>query len=131
MSALIDVLVVLHLLGAAAIIGSWLANPRDPVPRPAMLWGARAQVVTGLILVALHETSSDPAEKLNMAKIGVKLVIALAVAALVEMAAGRARREASTPATGSGATRTASRVGLVQVAAVLAVVNVCVAVLWR
>ena len=47
MSVVIGVLVVLHLLGAAAIIGPWLAAPRAGRIRMAMVWGARAQVVTG------------------------------------------------------------------------------------
>jgi hypothetical protein len=136
MRVVIGVLVVLHLLGAAAIIGPWLAAPRAGRIRTSMVWGARAQVVTGILLVGLHEMSSDPADELIRAKIGVKLVIALAVAACAEIANGRQRRALATAdpgdATGGGGTATAvlPAAGLVQATALLAILNVCVAVLW-
>src|SRR6478752_2331213 len=96
MSVVIGVLVVLHLLGAAAIIGPWLAAPRSGRIRMAMVWGARAQLVTGILLVGLHEMSSDPADELIRAKIGVKLVIAVACVACAEIANGRQRRALAT-----------------------------------
>ena len=108
----------------------------------AMVWGARAQVVTGILLVGLHEMSSDPADELIRAKIGVKLAIALAVAACAEIANGRQRRAlgAVDPDArrgrgrreGRGRTTTAvlPATGLVQATALLAILNVCVAVLW-
>jgi hypothetical protein len=135
MRVVIGVLVVLHLLGAAAIIGPWLAAPRSGRIRMAMVWGARAQVVTGILLVGLHEMSSDPADDLIRPKIGVKLVIALAVAACAEIANGRQRRalatDAGVDAPGGGATTAVlPATGLVQAAALLAILNVCVAVLW-
>ena len=131
----IGILVVLHLLGAAAIIGPWLAAPRSGRIRMAMVWGARAQVVTGLVLVGLHEMSSDPADELIRAKIGVKLVIALACAASAEIANGRQRRALAVEgglAASDGGTTTAvlPATGLVQATALLAILNVCVAVLW-
>lgn len=133
MGVLIGVFVVLHLLGAAAIIGPWLAAPRDGRIRMAMVWGARAQVVTGIVLVGLHEMSSDPSDALNRTKIGVKLIVALACAACAEIANGRQRRAlaAADPA-GAAATTTATlpATGLVRATALLAVLNVCIAVLW-
>lgn len=137
MRVLIGVLVVLHLLGAAAIIGPWLAAPRAGRIRMAMVWGARAQVVTGILLVGLHEMSNDPADELIRAKIGVKLVIALACAACAEIANGRQRRALSAAdgdggagAGGGSTTAVLPATGLVQATAILAIVNVCVAVLW-
>jgi hypothetical protein len=140
MRVVIGLLVVLHLLGAAAIIGPWLAAPRSGRIRMAMVWGARAQVVTGILLVGLHEMSNDPADELIRAKIGVKLVIALAVAACAEIANARQRRALSAADPGDaaagggagGATTTSvlPATGLVQATAILAILNVCVAVLW-
>ena len=138
MRVIIGIVVVLHLLGAAAIIGPWLAAPRAGRIRMAMVWGARAQVVTGILLVGLHEMSSDPADELIRAKIGVKLVIALAVAACAEIANGRQRRALSaadagdSAAAGQGGATTAvlPATGLVKATALLAILNVCVAVLW-
>jgi uncharacterized membrane protein (DUF485 family) len=135
MRVLIGVFVVLHLLGLAAIIGPWLAAPRAGRIRMAMVWGARAQIVTGIVLVALHEMSSDPSDALNRTKIGVKLVIAVAVAACAETANGRQRRAfagGSAEESGTGGTLTATlpATGLVRATALLAILNVCVAVLW-
>ena len=131
MRVLIGILVVLHILGAAAIIGPWLAAPRSGRIRMAMVWGARAQVVTGILLVGLHEMSSDPADALNRTKIGVKLVVALACAACAEIANGRQRRALAAVSAGDGATTTTlPATGLVQATALLAILNVCVAVLW-
>ena len=139
MSVVIGVLVVLHLLGAAAIIGPWLAAPRSGRIRMAMVWGARAQLVTGILLVGLHEMSSDPADELIRAKIGVKLVIAVACVACAEIANGWQRRALATADPGDaevggtvGGTATAvlPAAGLVQATALLAILNVCVAVLW-
>ena len=140
MAVLIGIVVVLHLLGAAAIIGPWLAAPRDGRIRMAMVWGARAQVVTGIVLVGLHEMSSDPSDALNRTKIGVKLVVALACAACAEIANGRQRRALAVAPTGDGATgmptegaavtATLPATRLVQATALLAILNVGIAVLW-
>ncbi|MBR7743605.1 hypothetical protein KC207_09915 [Phycicoccus sp. BSK3Z-2] len=107
-------LVLAHLLGMAAIVGSAVFVARGTAT-PALLWGARAQVVTGLLLVGLAEMGDDP---VNHAKIGVKLVLALAVAGCAEVAAAKARK-------GQG-----ERPQLVQAAGWLAVVAAAVAVLW-
>ncbi|QKE85686.1 hypothetical protein [Arthrobacter sp. NEB 688] len=108
------VLVLLHLLGMAAIIGSAVFVARGRVT-PALVWGARAQLVTGLLLVGVVEAGDEP---VNHAKIGVKLLVAIAVAACAEIAAAKERK-------GQG-----SRPQLVQAAGLLAVLNAAVAVLW-
>ena len=112
---MIGVLVVLHLLGMALIVGGWLSRqlgaPRGLVP---LVWGARAQLVLGLALVALAEISQ---EEVNNAKIGVKLIVALGVIACAEIARARSRKGSEQPA-------------LVDAAFALTLVNVLVAVLW-
>lgn len=113
MDLLINLVVVLHLLGLAAIVGSAVFVARG-VPTPALVWGARAQVLTGLLLVGLNQAADQPVDN---TKIAVKLVVALAVAACAEIAAGRERRGAGNPA-------------LVHAAGGLAVLNTLVAVLW-
>jgi hypothetical protein len=109
-----NLLVLAHLLGMAAIVGSAVFVARGVVT-PALLWGARAQVVTGLVLVGLAQAGDDPVDN---TKVGVKLVVALAVAACAEIAGGRERR-------GRG-----SRPQLVHAAGALALLNAAVAVLW-
>ncbi len=114
MDLLENLFVLLHLLGMAAIVGSavFVARGRST---PALLWGARAQLVTGLILVGIVEAGEDP---VNHAKIGVKLVVAIAVAACAEIAAAKVRK-------GEG-----DRPRLVQAAGLLALLNAAIAVLW-
>lgn len=116
MGPVIGIFVVLHFLGMAAILGGWLAI-RLGAPRglSVLVWGARAQLVTGVVLVGLLEMAQAD---LNMAKIGVKLAVALGAVACAEIAGARDRKGNPAPV-------------LVDVAAGLAVINVLVAVLWR
>ena len=114
MDLLVNVVVVLHLLGMAAIIGSAVFVARGAVT-PALLWGARAQLLTGILLVGLLQADD---EEVNNAKIGVKLLVAIAVVGCAEVAAAKERK-------GEGA-----RPQLVNAAGALALVNVAIAVLW-
>ncbi|HSO65624.1 MAG TPA: hypothetical protein VLQ78_11035 [Ornithinibacter sp.] len=114
MEFLEHLLVLAHLLGMAAIIGSAVFVARG-VATPALVWGARAQLLTGLLLVGLAEAGDDPVDH---AKVGVKLVVAVAVAACAEIAAAKERK-------GQGA-----RPQLVNGAGALAVLNTAIAVLW-
>ncbi len=115
MELFIESVVVLHLLGMAAIFSGWFAvrlgAERGVV---ALVWGARVQVLLGLVLVALNEAAH---EELNHVKIGVKLAVTLAVVGCAEVASVGARRGTNRPA-------------LLNVAAALALVNVLVSVLW-
>jgi hypothetical protein len=83
MDFLRDLLVFLHLIGMAALFGGLFvqlkAAPR--VVNAAMLHGILTQLVTGLLLVGLLE--SDEAVVVDHPKIGVKLVVALAIGVLV------------------------------------------------
>lgn len=119
MDLVYSLLVAAHLLGMAALVGGYLSGAtasRTTAPGPVMVWGARTQLVTGLALVGLGEAVLDV--DYNHVKIGVKLVLAVVVAGLVEVVAARMRRGAMAPST------------LVHTAGALAVVTVLVAVLW-
>ena len=76
-------LIVLHLLGAAAILGPALDQLRSETKRitTAMLWGARAQILTGIALVGV--ASANDAD-LDHVKITVKLLLALVIVGLAE-----------------------------------------------
>ena len=113
MEILVHVFVVLHLLGMAAIIGSAVFVARGAVT-PALVWGARAQLLTGILLVGLVQAND---EEVDNTKIAVKLLVAVAVVACAEIAAAKERK-------GEG------RPQLVNAAGALAVLNVLVAVLW-
>lgn len=112
MELVYDLLVVLHLLGMAVIVGGWLAVVREPRWLPGMWHGALTQLVTGIALVGLAE-SGVVDHDVDSTKIAVKLVVALVVAAVIVV----------------GRNRGGSR-GLVHAAGGLAVLNVVVAVLW-
>jgi hypothetical protein len=113
-----DLVVVLHLLGMAALVGGWFAFTRGVASTEVMTWGARAQIVTGLMLVGLAEGVDSLDKHVNNPKIGVKLVVAIAAVACLEIARGRGRKGADTKT-------------LVQAAGALGVLNVLVAALWQ
>ncbi|HET7475131.1 MAG TPA: hypothetical protein VFJ97_03800 [Dermatophilaceae bacterium] len=119
MDVVYDLVVLTHLLGMAAIVGGYLAVRAAPRVSSWMLWGARMQVLSGVVLVGLAEGVDSLDKNLDMAKITVKLVIALAVVAAAEIWSGRTRR------TGAGPTLLPHVVGLG------AVLNAAVAVLWH
>jgi hypothetical protein len=110
-----SLIVVTHFLGLAALVGGWIATRVGGVALSPVLWGARVQLITGLLLVGIAEMSSDA--ELNHVKIGVKLVVAIAVVAAAEIANAKAKRGEANPR-------------LVDAAGALGVLNVLVAVLW-
>ena len=115
-----NLVVVLHLLGMAALVGGWAAFAAKGLDTVELMSnGARAQVRTGLVLVGMAEGIDSLGIDLNHPKIGVKLVVAIAAAACIEIARGRAKR-------GEALNR-----GLVMAAGGLGVVNVLVAALWK
>lgn len=121
MSLVYDLIVVTHLLGMAAIVGGYgavLFGGGEPRVSEVMVWGARAQVVTGVILVGLAESVDSLGKDPDHAKIGVKLLVALAVAACAEIGRGKAKRGEFVPA-------------LTHAAGLLAIVDVVVAAVWN
>ncbi|MHC6177052.1 hypothetical protein [Glutamicibacter endophyticus] len=120
MSFLYSLLVFLHILGAAAIFGGWLANFKTPTVNVWQWYGALTQLITGLALVALTEMGLSPWDgELNHFKIGVKLLIAIAivVAAFLGRKKVKAGAEVST--------------GIAHATGGLALINIAIAVLWH
>ena len=83
MSVLYNVFVVIHLLGMAALVGSYFTVLKAPSITEVMVWGARMQFVSGLIIVGLGEGALD--KNYIHAKIAVKLVLSLVIVALAEI----------------------------------------------
>jgi hypothetical protein len=81
MTALRLILLYAHLVGFAVLLGGAVAQylSKKCKINAAMLWGAGAQLVTGIALSAPLGRSYD----LNPAKLAVKLVIALMIFAMV------------------------------------------------
>ena len=82
MDFLRDVLLFLHFNGLAALFGGLFvqvkAHPR--VVNNAMFHGILTQLVTGLLLVGVLEAGDH---EVDNAKIGVKLLVALVIGALI------------------------------------------------
>ncbi|WGX95513.1 hypothetical protein [Nocardioides sp. L-11A] len=107
------ILLILHILGFAALIGGLLAQagPGDKKVTGVMRDGVGTAFLAGLLLVGVLEGGDDP---VNHAKVGVKLAIGLVLLVLV-MANMRKARIPN---------------GLWAGLLVLAIAEVCIAVLW-
>lgn len=120
MSFLYNVLVILHFLGLASLIGGFLVQIRTSprVVNMAMFHGALTQLVTGVLLVGLRYPlhGDDPEEWAlpDNAKIAVKFTILLVVLGLI--LANRRKESIST--------------GVWAAIGGLSIANVVIAVLW-
>ncbi|WP_040835398.1 hypothetical protein [Nocardia brevicatena] len=110
-----NVVIVTHLLGMAALVGGYVAG--QPAVNSVMVWGARLQIITGLVLVGMAESIGSLDKDLNMVKIGVKLVVAFLVAAFAEMGRAEGKRGKELP-------------WMTHAAGGLGIVNVAIATLW-
>jgi hypothetical protein len=116
MSFVYELIVAIHLLGMAAIVGAFFAVLRTPRYVPAFGYGAITQLVTGVVLVGMRESGAVPGEgPLDHVKIGVKLLIALLIAVL---------------AWNQRDNRETAKTGMIHAIGGLAVINVLVATLW-
>ncbi|EME25537.1 hypothetical protein [Rhodococcus qingshengii] len=115
MSVLYNIFVVIHLLGMAALVGSYFTVLTAPSITEVMVWGARMQFVSGLIIVGLGEGALD--KNYIHAKIAVKLVLSLVIVALAEITRAKQKKGQPNP-------------NLVHVVGGLSIVTVFVAALW-
>lgn len=123
MTILLNILVFLHVVGAAMIVGYWIATMRTPTVHPRQRDGAFLQLLTGIammgILPVLH--NQDPAhfEELNYVKLGIKFVIAVVVAVLAIV--GTRKVKNGQPVS----------TGLAHSVGGLALVNIAIATIWQ
>ena len=113
MDIVFNIVLILHFIGLAGIIGGWLATIKAPHVNKAILHGAILQVVTGLLLVGLREMDDVD---VNHMKIGIKVVIALVILVVAILGVRKEARAQGTTAT------------LAHVAGALGIVNVAIAV---
>jgi hypothetical protein len=82
MSFVYNILLFLHFIGMAMLIGGFLAQMRA-VPRQVTSWmrdGAFTQLLTGIALAGLSGSGIGTDENFSPAAVGTKLLIALIVA---------------------------------------------------
>jgi hypothetical protein len=108
-------LLVLHLLGWAIVLGGVLVTMRSRKLPKGALHGILTALLTGVLMVGLAESSDDLRDP-DMTKIAVKLVIALVVTGLVLWGVRKPAKVTT---------------GLLGAIAALTVANVAIAVLWR
>ena len=113
MDIVFNIVLILHFIGLAGIIGGWLATIKAPHVNKAILHGAILQVVTGLLLVGLREMDDVD---VNHMKSGIQLVIALVILVVAILGVRKEARAQGTTAT------------LAHVAGALGIVNVAIAV---
>lgn len=115
MDIVYSILVVLHLVGWAIVLGGVLAKMREPALASGVLHGVLTALVTGILLVGVAEATSGGPEEINHIKIGVKLIIALVVTGMAIY--GRRNTEVV-------------KTGYLGAIAGLTVVNIALAVIW-
>ena len=150
MSLLQDVLLFFHLIFLAALLGGYFVSvTAKGLSNPVMLWGGRLQLLVGLALYGVViARSADLGFEVNHMIYGMKIVIAVVLVALIEIASAGQRRagqlvsagsagsagsaSASAGAAGAGTAATSAaangaaivRAPLIYVAGALAIVNV-------
>ncbi|MFC6326595.1 Fe-S protein [Microbacterium koreense] len=118
MEILRHIVVFVHITGFALLFGGWAveAFSRRFRINTVMNWGLVIAAVAGLALAAPWGISYD----LNYAKIGTKLVVLLAIGALMGIGGARARKGDGTVAP-----------GLFWTIGILTLLNAGLAVIWR
>ena len=125
MSALFNILLVLHFLGLAAVIGAFLVQVRRKGGFQTFwpITGLIVQLVTGLGMMGIIDATSDGGA--NHAKLGVKLVIAAVALVLAFVARARQKRA------DAGTAKAKAALPFFRSAGALAIVNGLIAVLWK
>lgn len=109
------ILLVLHLVGWAIVLGAAVSNMRPARAASGLTHGALTALVTGVLLVGVIEMGGGD---VNQVKIAVKLAVAAVVTVLTFLAVRKDKRGELTA-------------GFLGGIAGLVVVNVAIAVLWH
>jgi len=99
MEIVYNIIVVLHFVGLAMLLGAFLLQltAKEKTVTRWMFDGAMTQLLTGLIMVGMLESGvmgAEEQEEINHVKIAIKLVIVIVVAILA--AVGRRRQPPQT-----------------------------------
>lgn len=116
MNIVYNVMVFLHIVGAAMIVGIWIGNMKKPTVHPRQFDGAALQLITGIVMMGLIPAMDMEA---NYFKLGIKFAIALAVAVLAFMGSRKYKKDEPISK------------GLAHSVGGLALLNVAIATLWQ
>jgi hypothetical protein len=111
-----NIMVFLHIVGAAMIVGIWIGNMKKPTVHPRQFDGAALQIITGIVMMGLIPALHMDA---NYFKLGIKFAIALAVGVLAFMGRRKYKKGEDISA------------GLAHSVGGLALLNVAIATLWN
>src|SRR5690349_8686969 len=117
MSILFNILLFLHIVGAAMIVGYWIATIKTPTVHPRQRDGAFLQLLTGIAMMGILPLMPDADP--NYFKLGIKFAIGVAVAVLAVIGARKVKNGEPV------STCLAHGVGG------LALVNIAIATLWH
>ena len=117
MTIVFNILVFLHIIGAAMIVGYWIATLKEPTIHPRQRDGAFLQLLTGIAMMGIVPMmpNADP----NYFKLGIKFAIGAAVAVLAVIGSRKVKKGQPVST------------GLAHGVGGLAVVNIAIATLWN
>ncbi|MEO8283831.1 MAG: hypothetical protein ABI568_10570 [Pseudarthrobacter sp.] len=117
MTIVFSILVFLHIVGAAMIVGYWIATLREPTVHPRQRDGAFLQLLTGIAMMGILPMMPDADP--NYFKLGIKFAIGLAVAVLAVIGTRKVKKGEPVPT------------GIAHGVGGLALVNIAIATLWN
>ena len=116
MDVLTTILVTIHVVSAAAIVGGWFAHFRNPTVTASQWIGSIGMILTGIALFGVAmATWEDP----NHMKLGIKFLIGVIVFLAALLGRRRLNRGEAVPT------------GLAHAVGGLGLVNMLIALLWH
>jgi hypothetical protein len=116
MNIVYNIMVFLHIIGAAMIVGIWIGQMKKPTVHPRQFDGAALQLITGIVMMGLIPALDMDA---NYIKLGIKFAIAAVVAVLAFIGSRKYKKDEPVSK------------GLAHAVGGLALLNVAIATLWQ
>jgi hypothetical protein len=116
MNIVYNFVVVLHIVGAAMIVGLWIGQMKKPTVHPRQFDGAMLQLLTGIALMGLIPALDMDADYF---KLGIKFAVGLAVGVLAFIGRRQFKK-------GEDVSK-----GIAHGVGGLALLNVAIATFWR
>jgi hypothetical protein len=117
MTIVFSILVFLHIVGAAMIVGYWIATLKEPTVHPRQRDGAFLQLLTGIAMMGIIPMMPDADP--NYFKLGIKFAIGLAVAVLAVIGTRKVKKGEPVST------------GIAHGVGGLALLNIAIATLWN